>query len=188
MLGQLRSPRLVLRDVTPDDAQHFFELDQDPEVMRFLGGVRADNSIERMSMLLAERRAWYANTPGLGLGACFLQSVSQQAAGEFIGWFMLRPRKYRPYGADGTLLEPTEDAELGYRLARRFWGQGYATEMSRALVRHGLEQLALRQIVAFVDPEHQASVRVLEKSGLSHAGRARYEAEDVELYRVAAPG
>lgn len=37
MLGQLQSSRLVLRDVTLDDAQHFFQLDQDPEVMRFLG-------------------------------------------------------------------------------------------------------------------------------------------------------
>jgi RimJ/RimL family protein N-acetyltransferase len=100
---------------------------------------------------------------------------------------MLRPRKYRPYAADGTLLEPVQDAELGYRLARRFWGQGYASEMSRALVSHGFRQLRLPQIVGFVDPEHQASVRVLEKAGLSHAGRARYEAEDVQLYRVLAP-
>lgn len=184
MLGQLQSSRLVLRDVTPDDAQHFFALDQDPEVMRFLGGVRADNSVERMSTLLAERSVWYAKTPGLGLGACFLQPP----AAEFIGWFMLRPRKYRPYAEGGALLAPAEDAELGYRLARRFWGQGYATEMSRALVRHGLQQLALPRIVAFVDHRHRASVRVLEKAGLSHAGRARYEAEDVELYSVAAPG
>jgi RimJ/RimL family protein N-acetyltransferase len=182
MLGQLESARLVLRDATPDDAPLFYELDQDPQVMRFLGGVRADNSVERMRGLLTERSKWYASTPGLGLGACFLQST-----GDFIGWLMLRPREYRPYAADGTLLDSLEDAELGYRLARRFWGQGYATEMSRVLVKHGLEQLQLPQVVAFVDADHLASVRVLEKAGLSHAGRARYEAEDVELYRVAAP-
>lgn len=181
MFGTIVSARLSLRDVTLDDAPAFVELDRDPEVMRFLGGVPADWSVADVRALLAERIGWYQNCPGMGLGACFLQ-----ASGEFIGWFMLRPRKYRPYDANGALLEPTEDAELGYRLARRCWGHGYATEMSRALVRHGFEQLALRQIVAFVDPEHLASVRVLQKAGLSRAGRARYEAEDVELYRVSA--
>ncbi|HKO92741.1 MAG TPA: GNAT family N-acetyltransferase [Polyangiaceae bacterium] len=178
MLGQLRSSRLVLRDATPEDAQHFFQLDQDPQVMRFLGGVNSNDSVERVRGMLAERVQWYTQTPGLGLGACFLL-----ASAEFIGWFMLRPRTYHPYAA-AALLEPREDAELGYRLARRFWAQGYATEMSQALVHHGLQQLALPRIVAFVDAEHHASVRVLEKAGLSHAGRARYEGEDVELYRI----
>jgi RimJ/RimL family protein N-acetyltransferase len=183
MLGQLQSSRLVLRDVTVDDAQHLFQLDQDPEVMRFLGGVRADDRVERMSALLVDRVEHYQRTPGLGLGACFLSSSA-----EFIGWFMLRPRQYRPYAQGGALLAPAEDAELGYRLARRFWGQGYATEMSRVLVRHGLEQLGLPRIVAFVEAEHAASVRVLQKAGLARVGRARYVDEDVELYRVDAAG
>jgi ribosomal-protein-alanine N-acetyltransferase len=182
MLGTLQSSRLSLRDVTLDDAPAFFELDRDPEVMRFLGGVRVEGSVAVARKLLAERISQLVSCPGLGLGPCFLQ-----ASGEFIGWFMLRPRKYRAYDANGLLLEPTEDAELGYRLARRFWGQGYATEMSRALVRHGFEQLALRRIVAFVDAEHVASVRVLQKAGFSHVGRARYGADDEELYRVDAP-
>jgi [ribosomal protein S5]-alanine N-acetyltransferase len=181
MLGTVQSSRLSLRDVTLDDAPALFELDRDPEVMRFLGGVPAGGSVDDVRALLAGRIAGYASSPGLGLGSCFLSP-----GGEFIGWFFLRRRKYRPYDAAGALLEPTEDAELGYRLARRFWGQGYATEMSRALVRHGLEQLALRRIVAFVDAEHVASVRVLQKAGLSRSGRARYDAEDVELYSVGA--
>lgn len=181
MLGTLHSPRLRLRDVTPDDAPAFFELDRDPEVMRFLGGVRSDQTVADVRALLAERVAWYTSSPGLGLGACFVRGSD-----EFVGWFMLRLRKYRPYDANGRLLDETEDAELGYRLARRFWGQGYATEMSRALVRHGFDQLALQRVVAFVDAKHLASIRVLEKAGLSLGGRARYDAEDVELYRVSA--
>jgi ribosomal-protein-alanine N-acetyltransferase len=182
MLGTVQSSRLSLRDVTLADAAALFELDRDLEVMRFLGGVRAGASVDDMRALLAGRIAGYARSPGLGLGSCFLSP-----SGEFIGWFMLRRRKYRPYDANGALLDPTEDAELGYRLARRFWGQGYATEMSRALVRHGLEQLALPRIVAFVDAEHVASVRVLQKAGFSHVGRARYGTDDEELYRVDAP-
>jgi RimJ/RimL family protein N-acetyltransferase len=58
--------------------------------------------------------------------------------------------------------------------------------MSLALVRHGFEQLALPRVVAFVDPGHLASVRVLQKAGLRHVGRARYGADDEELYRIAA--
>src|SRR4051794_36860033 len=125
MLGTIVSPRLSLRDVTLDDAPAFFELDRDPEVMRFLGGVRAGWSVADVRALLADRIAGYTHCPGLGLGACFVQP-----SGEFVGWFMLRPRKYQPYDANGALLEATQDAELGYRLARRFWGQGYATEMA----------------------------------------------------------
>lgn len=183
MLGTIVSPRLSLRDITVDDASALYELDRDPEVMRFLGGVRPDQTVADVRALLAERIRWYTSCPGPGLGACFLQSSA-----EFIGWFMLRPRTYRPYDENGALLEPTEGAELGYRLARRFWGQGYATEMSQALVRHGFEQLALQQIIGFVDAEHIASARVLQKAGLSRVGRARFDAEDVELYRVRSPG
>jgi [ribosomal protein S5]-alanine N-acetyltransferase len=182
MLGQLDSERLHLRDVTAEDAAAFFALDQDPEVMHFLGGVIADDSLQRKRAMLEQRVATYATRPGLGLGACFLKSTA-----EFVGWHMLRPREYRQYDAGGALLEPVEHAELGYRLARRFWGQGYATEMSRALVRHGFEQLGLPQIVAFVSPEHAASIRVLAKAGLERAGRARYADEDVDLYRILAP-
>ncbi|HTV22543.1 MAG TPA: GNAT family N-acetyltransferase [Polyangiaceae bacterium] len=182
MLGTLHSQRLALRDVSVDDAASFLDLDRDPEVMRFLGGVRPDATLADTRALLADRIATYRGRPGLGLGACFLHQ-----SGEFIGWFMLRPRSYRPYDATGALLEPVEDAELGYRLARRFWGCGYATEMSTALVRHGFDQLGLRHIVAFVDAEHHASVRVLEKAGLSHVGRARYDADDHELYRISSP-
>jgi hypothetical protein len=131
-------------------------------VMHFLGGVIADDSVQRKRALLEQRVASYATRPGLGLGACFLKSTA-----EFIGWHMLRPREYRQYAASGALLEPVEHAELGYRLARRFWGQGYATEMSRALVRHGLERLGLLQIVAFVSPEH---ARLDPRAG---EGRAR---------------
>lgn len=180
MLGQLHSERLYLRDVTPEDAAAFFALDQDPQVMRFLGGVVPGDSVERKRTLLKQRLASYATCAGLGLGACFLDA-------EFIGWFMLRPREYRPYDASGVLQGPVQDAELGYRLARRFWGQGYATEMSRALVRHGFQQLGLPRIVAFVSPEHDASIRVLQKAGLQRVGRARYLDEDDDLYRVLAP-
>jgi len=180
MLGQLDSKRLHLRDMTPEDAAALFALDQDPEVMRFLGGLIPGDSVERKRALLEQRVATYSTTPGLGLGACFLMTNA-----EFIGWFMLRPRQYRRYDASGVLLEPVEHAELGYRLARRFWGQGYATEMSSTLVRHGFLQLGLPQIVAFVSPEHAASIRVLEKAGLRRAGRARYGDEDHDLYSCA---
>jgi len=183
MLGQLHSERLHLRDMTPDDAEALFALDQDPEVMRFLGGLIPGDSVQRKRALLEQRVATYAMCPGLGLGACSLKGSA-----EVMGWFMLRRQQYREYDALGVLLEPVEHAELGYRLARRFWGQGYATEMSNALVRHGFLQLGLPQIVAFVSPEHRASIHVLEKAGLKRAGRARYGDEDEDLYRILAPG
>jgi RimJ/RimL family protein N-acetyltransferase len=75
--------------------------------------------------------------------------------------------------ADGHLIETCdltlEDiraADLGYILARDAWGQGYATEIARTLLRAGFTQLDLQRIFAICDIHHLASVRFLEKAGL----------------------
>ena len=73
-----------------------------------------------------------------------------------MGWFHFRP---------AAIDRPTE-VELGYRLRKSFWGRGYATEGSRALINKGFAELGVQRVVAFTMVVHVASRRVMEKAGL----------------------
>jgi len=74
------------------------------------------------------------------------------------------------------------EIEVGYHLARAFWGRGYATEAARACVRFGFEQLNLERIVAVVQPANVASRRVLEKCGLTYTGMGYYYKAECKVY------
>jgi [ribosomal protein S5]-alanine N-acetyltransferase len=63
--------------------------------------------------------------------------------------------------------------EIGYVLAREWWGLGYATEATRRLLAFGFDQLGLHKISATCDPENRASVAVLTKNGMHQEGILR---------------
>jgi RimJ/RimL family protein N-acetyltransferase len=77
--------------------------------------------------------------------------------GEFLGWFRLSQRA-----------TATDEAEVGYRLRRAWWGQGYATEGWRALIDAAFTDLGLRRVYAETMAVNLASRRVMEKSGMRH--------------------
>jgi len=108
----------VLRRFTPDDLELVVELDGDPQVKRYIdGGLRVDRRE------LVETLQWWLGYYDRGERYGFWAAI-EKSSGRFIGWFHLRP------GEGAGPLEP----ELGYRLRRDAWGQGYATEGSRALI------------------------------------------------------
>jgi [ribosomal protein S5]-alanine N-acetyltransferase len=74
------------------------------------------------------------------------------------------------------------EVDLGYRLMAAYWGQGLATEASRACVNHGFQTLGLKRIIGLVDPENIRSVRVLEKSGLIFERMIDYRCQRVAKY------
>jgi len=183
----VRSARLYLRPVAPDDAQDFFALDSDPEVMRHIGdgSVTSDPALTRAG--LARVMAAYARRPGLGLWACC--RLADEAC---VGWFALKPcllswpvLAHDPLGAAAPV---GEHVEIGYRLRRDAWGQGYATEMAIELVRHGFERCALDEIVGVCKAANLRSARVLQRAGLSHRGQGVYNTTPVEVYGVARAG
>ncbi len=88
-------------------------------------------------------------------------AVVERASGRVVGEAGLQP------------LEDGDDIELTYTLAREAWGAGYATEAARAVLRWTFTGLRLARVVAVADPEHAASLRVLEKLGMTLAGAAR---------------
>lgn len=151
----LRTPRLILRRLTFEDGPTIVELDSDPEVVRFVGMTARDTTtLEKWrDDLWPKTLAWYERGPEYGFWA-----VHTRDDEEFIGWF-----HYRPHPA----ISPN-DPELGYRFARRAWGNGYATEGGRALLDRGFRELGDVRVHARADRPNVASWRVMEKLGMCY--------------------
>lgn len=147
----IRTERLGLRCFTPEDAGFLERLNSDPQVMRFMGGPMSRAQTE--SMIDERILGYYALHPGLGIWATIARS-----SGACIGMHALN----HVHGEDFV--------QVGYRLLPAFWGKGYATEMSIALLRYGFGTLGLGRIVAITDPDNAASLRVLAKCGLRRDG------------------
>jgi RimJ/RimL family protein N-acetyltransferase len=157
----LRTPRLNLRQFRLEDAGLLFDLDSDPEVMRFVSAQVPTPMDKIQNEILPRVLAYYSKTPQQGCWAAELRDSDR-----FIGWFHLRPDKFVP-----------EEMELGYRLVRSAWGKGLATEGSRALVQKGFDELGFEKISARALAANLASRRVMEKSGLTFEEHFVYTTE-----------
>jgi RimJ/RimL family protein N-acetyltransferase len=155
----LESERLFLRQFTMDDADLLFRLDNDAEVMRYVnGGVPVP--LEEIVLDLVWFLSYYERSDGYGFWAAI-----DKASEQFLGSFHFRPEE----GAGP--LEP----ELGYRLHRFAWNQGYATEGSQALVRNGFAELEVERVTAHAMAVNVASRRVMEKVGLRFVRTLRHD-------------
>ncbi len=146
----LQTERLDLRAFTPGDVDHLFALDSDPEVMRYISdGSPTPMRVVQQELLPKVLRV-YEN------GELGVWAAIERDTGDFLGWFHLRP-----LNGDPRVLE------LGYRLVRRAWGKGLATEGSRALIAKGFGDLGAGRIVAKTMRANRGSQRVMEKAGLT---------------------
>ncbi|MET7336782.1 GNAT family N-acetyltransferase [Nonomuraea sp. NPDC005650] len=150
----LRTDRIELVPLSDEHLEHEIELDADPEVMRYLGNGRA-RSREEVEVLHRGRLAVAGRVAGLGFWAGFVD-------GQFVGWWILEPPERSDQG-------PVEgQAELGYRLLRRRWRQGLASEGARELVRHGFEDLRLTRVFAETMAVNTASRATMTALGMEH--------------------
>jgi RimJ/RimL family protein N-acetyltransferase len=147
----LETRRLTLRRFTEADEDDLVELDSDPEVMRFLNGGRPTPREEVRDRILPALFRLYERSDDFGFWA-----AQDRSTGRFLGWFHFRLHEDEP-----------GDVELGYRLRRSAWGQGYATEASRALIDKGFTELGVDRVVAETMAVNAGSRRVMEKAGLT---------------------
>jgi RimJ/RimL family protein N-acetyltransferase len=148
----LETQRMLLRKFTVADGELLFELDSDPEVMRFLtGGTPTPRAVIQATILPAFLRS-YERFAGFGVWAAI-----EKSSGAFLGWFALRPEE-----GGGR-----DEVSLGYRVRRAVWGQGYATEGAWALIRRGFTELGVQRVVATTYQDNLASRRVMEKVGMT---------------------
>lgn len=83
-------------------------------------------------------------------------------------------------------LDTTSEIEVGYGLARTYWGMGISTEAARASLKHGFEQLHLERIVAVAYPENTASRHVMEKLGMKQVKSGFYYGAELVYYEILA--
>jgi ribosomal-protein-alanine N-acetyltransferase len=163
-MPELETQRLILRHFCLDHLDRLAEMHGDPEVMRYLGGRTRDRA-ETLTRLEANIRTW--NEHGFGMFAAF-----EKATGVMVGRCGL------------AFLDNTPEVEVGYMLARDFWGQGYATEAARTCLRFGFEDRGMNRIVAVAHPENKASRHVIEKMGMHFEKNAHFYESDVVYYSL----
>jgi len=153
----IETERLLVRPFTPGaDSNAMVAIYCDPDVMRFVpGGALSDEEAVR---------------------AMLESYASVQAEPGFSSWAVVERQAGRLIGDVGFgIFQPTGDIELGYTLARDWWGGGYATEAARACLTAALTHLIAPRIIAVVDAENEASMRVPERIGMTRL-------ESIEAY------
>jgi RimJ/RimL family protein N-acetyltransferase len=160
----LETKRLILRQFTVDDVDLLFDLDNDPEVMRFLSGGPATPRVDIANTYLPAFLAYYERSPGYGFWA-----TVERSSGSFIGWCHLRPQ----------VSDPPDRPELGYRLKKAAWNKGFATEMSRALIDHAFGAMGAAEVYAQTYRDNTGSRRVMEKCGMRLIRAFRFTPEEL---------
>lgn len=148
-VDQLETDRLLLRQWRDDDVELFARLNADPAVMEHypatLTRQQTEAATERISETFRDR--------GFGL-----MVVELKQTGEFMGFVGLQVPSF-----DAHFMPCVE---VGWRLEKRFWGQGYAPEAARKVMRDGYERVGLDEIVAMTTTTNTNSMRVMEKLGM----------------------
>lgn len=168
----MTTQRLILRplhslDVGPLHARIF----NDPEVMRFGDGVQTEQWVKNWVRHHLERY----RAQGFGPYAVVAKQ-SQEVIG-YCGLFYFPDVNGQP------------EVEIGYRLARSAWGQGYATEAALAVRDYAFSKLGLKRLIAMIDPANVASLRVADKLGMHYEGEILMEGytHPDHVYAVTAP-
>jgi ribosomal-protein-alanine N-acetyltransferase len=169
----IETDRLFLRALEFSDDQKKYELDSDPEVQRYCGN-QPIKSIEEARMIIRFIRDQYRKN---GIGRL---AVVDKHSNSFIGW-----------GGFKLITEETNNHinyyDLGYRLLRKNWGNGYATEIARGCIEFGFNKLHLEEIVAIADAKNFASQRVLEKSGFKYVETFLYDSTPHFWFQLSNP-
>ena len=150
--------RLALRHFHILDAEAMHRVFGDPEVMRFGDGAQTKEWVDAWLQTCLER---YYQTWGFGPYAV-VERQFQNVIG-YCGLFFFPDINGKP------------EVEIGYRLARFAWGQGYATEAAIAVRDYAFTTLGIRRLIAIIDPSNTASVRVAEKINMQQEGDVMLE-------------
>lgn len=164
----LETQRLYLRELNPGDAEEFYALNADPEVIRYTGDEPFENTQAAKQFLQN-----YNHYHNYGFGRWAVLSKHDHT---FLGWCGLR------------YTENKQEVDVGYRFFKNYWGLGYATEAVMACIDLGFREYKLPFIVGRVMAQNLASVRVLQKAGMTLKQVNDFEGEEGYLYVIFHPG
>lgn len=146
----IETERLILRDFREEDTETIVEQFAEPDIRNQILAIQADEDYTReyviRSIIVADYqpRTYFAlaitlKDVGTVIGSCSIYNVYPESIDSAIGW----------------------------NLGKKFWGKGYATETSKALINFGFEEQKVSQISAECFADNQAAIRVLEKAGMN---------------------
>lgn len=170
----LDTPRLIIRELVPSDHRAIFAFANDTSINRHLGfGTIASESGTNEYITKAMFQA--ATKPRASYKLAMAIKPSDELSGSC--WLDIEDPE-------------SKNASIGYFVDKKHWGNGYATEMVKALIHFGFADLSLHKIYANCDAEHPATRRVLEKAGMKEEGLLRehcfrsYGWADVCMYGI----
>ena len=160
----LETNRLLLRELTPIDAENFYNLNLNPIVIKYTGN-SAFKNVEEAKEFLENYQDYNQN--GYGRWA-----VIHKETNKFIGWCGLK------FG------EMENETDIGFRFFEEEWNKGYATESAKACLNYGFEQLNLKRIIGRAMKENVASIKVLEKIGLEYESDSELDGKKAVIYKI----
>jgi RimJ/RimL family protein N-acetyltransferase len=155
------SLRLAFEMIGHDDAELLFELDQDPEVMRYINGGKPTTMEELQTVILPRLDAYFNPEKGWGLWKVTTLASETDLASTFIGWILVRPMDFF------SEAPKYHDIELGWRFKRCSWGKGYATEAAKAIAEHIAKQASVTYLSAVADKDNLGSINIMKKLGMA---------------------
>jgi ribosomal-protein-alanine N-acetyltransferase len=164
-IGSLTTDRLIALPLCTEDLPELCCLHQDPEVMKFVGGVRTED--ETKDWLEINLQHWKSH----GFGIYVFRSKTN---GTLIGRCGLRY----------TQVNDSNEVELGYSLAAQYWRQGLATEMIHAILPIGFEHLRLASVIALIYARNASSRKLAERVGFRFEREALWKGSQAMLYRL----
>nr|WP_178125002.1 GNAT family N-acetyltransferase [Pseudomonas sp. Fl4BN1] len=160
------TPRLIGRPLSRDDLPVLSAILSDPQVMKH--SLRGVCDQQATLQFIDWCLACYAEH-GMGPWA-----LVEKVSGELVGFCGVGPEQ----------LDGVQEANLGYRLARRFWNQGLASQAVRGVLGLVFGQRHLASVVVIIEPAHGASLRVAEKAGFCEYQVMQFHQRPVRLYRM----
>lgn len=162
--------RLIIREILPTDIDPMFELHSDPEVHRFLGNKTITSKAQTIDIINFVRQQYI----DFGVGRW---AIIDKKTHDFIGWT----------GLEFVTKETNNHKnyyDLGYRLLRRFWGQGYATESAFASLDYAFNKLHATEVFGMADCKNEGSNKILKKVGLKFIETFNHEGVKHNWYKI----
>jgi len=162
----LETERLILRKLSPDDAEFVLALLNEPSFLRYIGDKRVRDLDDARQYILTGPVASYERN-GFGL---YLVELKENGI---------------PIGISGLVKRDTlPDADIGFAFLPAYWSKGYAVESAAAVMNYAREVLGLTRIVAITSPDNEASAKLLGKIGLRFERMIKLSeaAEEVKLF------
>lgn len=166
--------RLIIRSWIPEeDAESAFQIYSDPEVTRFI--ITETASIENALKLL---QRWIMLSNQLNNRGFW--AIIDKENKEILGTIILIPLR-------DEVERWTQNYEIGWHLKKSAWGNGYATEAARAILKYGFNILKLPTIYSIARPDNTASIRVMQRLGMTPIGRTnKYYKMELEMFKLEA--